>query len=145
MVKFYTNSSEVKPIQYAEEFFIFLKSNNIVVSLDSGFPKVIVDIVLDRLGWEENGLVDFYIASDEVEKGRPYPFMIKNLMKRAGVTNPKQVIKIGDTMVDIQEGRTANCGLVAAVTTGAYKRDELEIFSPDYIVDNLKELEQYII
>ena len=71
--------------------------------------------------------------------------MIKNLMKRAGVTDPKQVIKIGDTMVDIQEGRMANCGLVAAVTTGAYKRDELEIFSPDYIVDNLKELEQYII
>jgi phosphonatase-like hydrolase len=145
MVKFYTNSPEVRPIPYAEEFFIFLKSNDIKVSLGSGFPKVIVDVILDRLEWTEKGLVDFYVASDEVVKGRPFPFMIEHLMKKSGLSDAKQVIKIGDTMVDIQEGRMANCGLVAAVTTGAYKRKELEVYAPDYIVDSLKELEQYII
>ncbi len=144
MVKFYANSPEVKPIDYAEEFFIFLKSKDIVVSLDSGFPKVIVEVILDRLEWVEKGLVDYYVASDQVEKGRPFPFMIENLMKKAGVTDSKQVIKIGDTMVDIQEGRMSNCGLVAAVTTGAYKRNDLEVYTPDYIVDHLSELEKYI-
>jgi phosphonatase-like hydrolase len=144
MVKFYANSPEVKPIAYAEEFFIFLKSKDIVVSLDSGFPKMIVEVILDRLEWVEKGLVDYYVASDQVEKGRPFPFMIENLMKKAGVIDSKQVIKIGDTMVDIQEGRMSNCGLVAAVTTGAYKRNDLEVYTPDYIVDHLSELEKYI-
>jgi len=47
-------------------------------------------------------------------------------------------------MVDIQEGRMSACGLVAAVTTGAYSRAELMAYSPDHVVDSLKELEQYI-
>lgn len=144
MIKFYTNSLEVKPIKHAEEFFIFLKANNISVALDSGFPKVIVEIVLDRMQWLEKGMVDFYIASDQVSKGRPFPFMIEALMSKAGVVNSSEVIKIGDTMVDIQEGRMANCGMVAAVTTGAYTREELNEFSPDYIVDDLLDLEKYI-
>ena len=144
MIKFYTNSPQVKPIKYAEEFFIYLKSIDIVVALDSGFPKVIVEIILDRMQWIEKGMVDLYVASDEVPKGRPYPYMIENLMKRAKVPDAAQVIKVGDTMVDIQEGRMSNCGLVAAVTTGAYSREELQEYEPDIIVDRLSELENYI-
>jgi len=94
--------------------------------------------------WIEKGMVDLYVASDEVPQGRPYPYMIENLMKRAKVPDAAQVIKVGDTMVDIQEGRMSNCGLVAAVTTGAYSREELQEYEPDIIVDRLSELENYI-
>lgn len=144
MIRFYSTSSEVEPLPGAEDFFRFLKSKGIVVTLDSGFPRVIVDAIVDRLGWIENGLVDFVIASDEVEKGRPFPFMINRLMALAGVEDTAAVIKVGDTMVDIQEGRMSSCGLVAAVTTGAYSRAELMSYSPDHVVDSLSELEQYI-
>jgi phosphoglycolate phosphatase-like HAD superfamily hydrolase len=65
-------------------------------------------------------------------------------MALAGVEETAAVIKVGDTMVDIQEGRMSNCGLVAAVTTGAYSRAELMAYSPDHVVDSLAELEQYI-
>ena len=144
MIYFYSTSSEVEALPHAEEFFQYLKSKGIFVALDSGFPRVIVDAIVDRLGWLERGLIDFVIASDEVEKGRPFPFMINRLMQQAGVENPAEVIKVGDTMVDIQEGRMSACGLVAAVTTGAYSRAELMAYSPDHIVDSLSELEQYI-
>jgi len=144
MVHFYSTSSQVEPLPHAEEFFQYLKSKGIKVALDSGFPKVIVHAIVDRLGWLENGLVDFVIASDEVEKGRPFPFMINRLMDLAGVEDSAEVIKVGDTMVDIQEGRMSGCGLVAAVTTGAYNRAELMAYSPDQIVDSLSELKQYI-
>ena len=50
------------------------------------------------------------------------------------------VVKIGDTEVDIAEGRNTGCGLVVAVTTGAYTRTELEQYHPDYIIDSLQEL-----
>lgn len=144
MVRFYATSSEVAPLPHAEAFFRFLKNRGIVVALDSGFPRVIVDVIVGRLGWLESGLVDFVIASDEVEKGRPFPFMINRLMDMAGVEHPAEVIKIGDTMVDIQEGQMSSCGMVAAVTTGAYNRASLLAYTPDHVVDSLKELEQYI-
>jgi len=144
MIYFYSTSSQVEALPHAEEFFQYLKSKGIAVALDSGFPRVIVDAIVDRLGWLERGLIDFVIASDEVEKGRPFPFMINRLMQQAGIENPAEVIKVGDTMVDIQEGRMSSCGLVAAVTTGAYSRAELMAYSPDHVVDSLEELEQYI-
>jgi len=144
MVHFYSTSSQVEALPHAEAFFKYLKSRGIAVALDSGFPKVIVHAIVDRLGWIERGLVDFVIASDEVEKGRPFPHMINRLMALAGVEDSASVIKIGDTMVDIQEGRMSVCGLVAAVTTGAYSRAELMPYAPDHIVDSLSELEQYI-
>lgn len=144
MIKFYSNSPEVEALPGVDDFFMFLKSKGIVVTLDSGFPKVIVDVILDRLQWLEKGFIDYYIASDEVEKGRPFPFMINELMRRSDITDIKSVIKIGDTMVDIQEGFMAGCGLVAGVTTGSYSRKELAIYNPHYIVDSLKELEQFI-
>jgi phosphoglycolate phosphatase-like HAD superfamily hydrolase len=122
MIYFYSTSSQVEALPHAEAFFQFLKSKGIAVALDSGFPRVIV----------------------EVEKGRPFPFMINRLMALAGVEETAAVIKVGDTMVDIQEGRMSNCGLVAAVTTGAYSRAELMAYSPDHVVDSLAELEQYI-
>jgi phosphoglycolate phosphatase-like HAD superfamily hydrolase len=40
----------------------------------------------------------------------------------------------------VEEGRNAGCGVVAAVTTGAYTREELEECQPDHIIDDLKEL-----
>lgn len=143
MVTFYAGSKEVEPLPGAEALFSFLHQRDIRIALNSGFPKVVVDAIVDRFGWMEKGLIDDYIASDEVEMGRPFPLMINELMKRSGVINPEEVIKVGDTMVDVQEGRMSGCGLVVAVTTGAYTRESLAEYSPDAIIDSLQELIQY--
>ena len=83
---------------------------------------------------------DDYIASDEVEEGRPEPFMIQTLMERAGISDSKEVIKIGDTEVDVNEGRNAGCSLVVAVTTGAFTKEQLDEYHPDHIIDDLSQL-----
>ncbi|HTD94579.1 MAG TPA: HAD hydrolase-like protein, partial [Chitinophagaceae bacterium] len=56
----------------------------------------------------------------------------------------KAVIKIGDTEVDIQEGRNAKCSIVVSVTTGAFTREQLIPYSPDHIIDNLSDLPDLI-
>ena len=61
-------------------------------------------------------------------------------MQRAGIDDAGEVAKIGDTEVDVNEGRNAGCGLVVAVTTGAYTRLQLEEYHPDYILDSLADL-----
>ena len=70
--------------------------------------------------------------------------MIRALMARAGIDDPRAVLKIGDTEVDVREGRNAGAGLVVAVTTGAYSRAALEAYSPDRIIDSLRELPELL-
>jgi phosphonatase-like hydrolase len=144
MINFYAKSNEVEELPGASYIFKLLKSSGIYVSLNSGFPKVIVEAIVDRMGWLERGLIDSFVASDEVTSGRPSNLMIELLMKRAGITKTHQVLKIGDTMVDIEEGRNANAGLVIGITTGAYTRNQLQEYNPDYIIDSLFELEKHV-
>jgi phosphonatase-like hydrolase len=140
MMDHYEYSPDVRAMPGAEDVMIQLKEKGIRIALNTGFSKVIADTILTRLQWIEKGLVDDYIASDEVEAGRPQPFMIQTLMRRAGIDDPKEVIKIGDTEVDVNEGINAGCAMVVAVTTGAFTKKQLEPYSPDYIIDNLSEL-----
>jgi phosphoglycolate phosphatase-like HAD superfamily hydrolase len=76
--------------------------------------------------------------------GRPYPFMIQKMMQEAGITDAQAVIKVGDTSVDINEGRHAGCKYSIGITTGAFTRAELELFHPSFIIDHLQELETII-
>lgn len=140
MMDYYEYSPDVRPMLEAENVFLQLKEKGIKVALNTGFSKEIADVILHRLQWKEKGLIDDYIASDEVEEGRPQPFMIQTLMHRNGVDDPDEVIKIGDTEVDINEGRNAGCALVIAVTTGAFTKQQLQEYNPDLIIDDLSQL-----
>ncbi|MGZ5134093.1 MAG: HAD hydrolase-like protein [Flavitalea sp.] len=140
MISFYQNDKELQPLPYAEEVFDTLKKREIKVALNTGFTKAITDTILNRLNWLTNDSIDEVISSDEVELGRPHPFMIRNLMDRLQISDVKLVAKVGDTEVDVQEGRNSGCGLVVSVTTGAYTRQQLESYDPDFVIDNLKEL-----
>ncbi|MBK8087377.1 MAG: HAD-IA family hydrolase [Chitinophagaceae bacterium] len=140
MISFYENDKDLQPLGYAEELFQQLRANNIKVALNTGFTKDITDVILRKLNWREGQMIDFVVCSDEVPEGRPYPYMIRELMKRSEIIDAKQVVKVGDTEVDVQEGRNADCGLVISITTGAYSKELLEQYQPDEIIDHLSEL-----
>ena len=65
-------------------------------------------------------------------------------MKQANVSDSKKVIKTGDTEVDIKEGRNADCLFSIAVTTGAYKKEELVLYNPDFIIDSMQQLPELL-
>ena len=144
MIDFYEHSKEILPMESAESIFKWLQENDIKVALNTGFSKQITDTILERVGWNDNSLIDFIISSDEVENGRPSADMIQAIMKATGISDVTTVVKVGDTEVDIAEGRTAGCGLVISVTTGSFTREELEPYQPDIIIDDLQELPAYI-
>ena len=77
----YEYSPEVKAMPPAENVFLQLKEKGIRIALNTGFSRDIADVIVSRLQWKEKGLIDDYIASDEVEAGRPQPFMIQTLMR----------------------------------------------------------------
>jgi phosphonatase-like hydrolase len=141
MIEFYRNDETLAPLPHAEAVFLALKQRGIKVALNTGFTRSITDTILHRLRWDDRSpLIDQVICSDEVAHGRPHADMIKVLMDELGIGSPAQVLKVGDTEVDVEEGRNAACGKVVSVTTGAYTREQLKPYSPDHIIDDLQEL-----
>ena len=86
--------------------------------------------------------IDDYISSEEVTSGRPYPYMINSLMKRNNISSIDHVIKIGDTEMDIKEGKNAGCKTVG-VLSGAHSKEQLNNQKPDFIVDNIMDIKFY--
>lgn len=140
MVKFYETDPALKPLPFVTETFQALQDRNIKVALNTGFTRRITDTILNRLGWLNNSLINKIICSDEVREGRPYPYMIHQLMEQLHIAMVSEVVKVGDTEVDVKEGRNAGCKAVIAVSTGAYTRNQLELYQPDFIIDEMHEL-----
>jgi phosphonatase-like hydrolase len=141
MIEFYMGDQTLSPLPHAESVFYALKQQGIKIALNTGFTRSITDTILHRLRWDDRSpLIDQVICSDEVALGRPHPDMIKVLMQDLYIVSPEQVVKVGDTEVDVEEGRNAGCGIVVSVTTGAYTREQLLPYRPDFVIDDLQEL-----
>lgn len=126
MIEHYSSDENIKEIPGAANVFNILHEHNYKVALDTGFSRDITNVILDKTGWMNQGLVDAVISSDQVKSGRPHPYMIFKLMEALEVVRTSDVIKVGDTVVDIQEGFNAGCGIVIAVTSGTCSRDYLQ-------------------
>lgn len=139
MIQFY-EETELTPLPHAKEIFSQLKQKGIKIALNTGFTQAITNTILKRIGWNDNDTIDYVISSDEVPYGRPHPYMIQKIKKELNIKDVQAIVKVGDTEVDIIEGQNAGCGLVISVTTGAYTREQLKEYNPDYIIDSLAEL-----
>ncbi len=139
MIQFYENE-DVQPMQNAAATFTALQEANILVALNTGFPKVVTDTILKKIGWQNSALINFVISSDEVENGRPHADMIKKIMATLQIKDAINVAKVGDTSVDIQEGKNAGCGLIISVTTGAFSKEQLKEMNPAFTVDAINEI-----
>jgi phosphonatase-like hydrolase len=140
MIRYYREDPGVQEIPGTTGTFQALREAGIRIALDTGFDREIASVLLDRLDWLREGLVDATVTSDEVPHGRPHPDMIESLMTRLGVSDPKTVVKVGDTPSDVEEGRRAGCGWVIGVTTGAHRREQLAAFHPTHILKSVAEL-----
>lgn len=140
MIAFYQTDPGVAEMPGAGAVFAQFKAAGVKVALDTGFSRAIVDVVLERLGWDRPGLLDATVASDEVARGRPHPDLLFEAMKRTGVTDAGRVAKVGDTPSDLQEGTAAGCGLVVGVTNGTHSLTQLQVHPHSHLVGSLAEL-----
>ena len=140
MLHHYQTTPNLRPMHDAEAVFAALQAAGVAVGLDTGFTRAIADVIVERLGWLKSGLANYLVASDEVPAGRPHPFMIQKMMQQAGITNAQQVVKVGDTEVDVNEGKNAGCLYSIAVTTGAFTHSQLLPYEPSFILGSLSEI-----
>jgi phosphonatase-like hydrolase len=140
MLDHYMSDPSVRAAEGADDTFAELKRRGVHIALDTGFHRVIADAILQRLGWSGSGLVDVTVASNEVERGRPYPDLIYRAMALTGVRSPRAVAKVGDTPADLQEGTAAGCAHVIGITTGSHSRNALALHAHTHLVEHLSEV-----
>jgi phosphonatase-like hydrolase len=141
MVAHYASHPSVGEVDGVSALFTELKKSGVMVALDTGFSREITEVILSRTRWRETGLVDTAVSSDEVASGRPSPLMIHELMRRLGVSQARDVAKVGDAPADLEEGTNAGCGWVIGVTWGTHTREHLHPYPHTHLVDSVVELE----
>ncbi|MCL6217959.1 phosphonatase-like hydrolase [Zunongwangia pacifica] len=138
------NKLEIATFDGMPRFFKKLREHEIHVVLNTGYNTETANKLLAKLDWKIGKEIDLLITADDVTKGRPAPNMIHKAMQHFKVTDAAQVLKAGDSEIDIIEGKNANCGITVGVLTGAQTRDQLEAAKPDYILNTLTELENIL-
>jgi phosphonatase-like hydrolase len=139
-MQFYAHDPSVHEVEGTTRVFLRLRQAGIRVALDTGFNRSITAVILERLNWSRDRLIDASISSDEVTRGRPHPDMVLELMNRFHLADPRRVAKVGDTPADLLEGRNAGCGLIVGVTSGTHSRSELEPFPHTHFVDSVRDV-----
>jgi phosphonatase-like hydrolase len=133
-------SLEVYPMEGAEEVFNELKQRGIYTVLNTGYNRHVALQLTTKLNWIIGTTVDGLITASDVPSTRPYPDMILHAMKMFAIDDPNQLVKIGDSQIDIEEGKNAKCRFTVGITTGAHTRSQLLEAKPDFIIDSLHQL-----
>jgi phosphonatase-like hydrolase len=134
----------IKPFDGVHELIKHLRKAGVKIALNTGYDKQTANLLLNKMKWRQGKEYDVLITADDVSSGRPGPDMILEAMKATHVDNPEFVLKAGDSIIDIQEGKNAKCGITVGVTTGAHTYSQLESAQPTYIVNTLKDLIQIL-
>ena len=137
ILNFYRTDPDVGEKEGASATFLALHQKGIKVALDTGFDRITANILLQRLGWIEQGLIDASVSSDEVDRGRPAADMLHEAMRRTGVKEIARVAKVGDTPSDLQQGSRAGCGYVIGVTTGSHEAELLAQEPHTHLIESL--------
>ena len=103
------------PIPGAVETVARLREQGLRIGSTTGYTSQMMEQVIPRaksLGYE----ADCVVTPDITGAGRPTPFMLYECMRRLNVYPPAAVVKVGDTVVDILEGRNAGAWSVGILT-----------------------------
>ena len=103
------------PIPNVLDVVAKLREMGIKIGSTTGYTRQMMDIVAP-LAKEKGYAPDYLVCPEDTGgKGRPYPYMIWRNLEALGCENIGEVLKIGDTEADMQEGNTAGCLSVGVI------------------------------
>lgn len=130
----------IKPQVGVPQLFTALQQMGVKVVLNTGYNRATAELILQKLQWQVGKQIDGLVTASDVPNNRPLPDMILLAMQKFGIANAKEVVKVGDSIIDIQEGQNAGCGLSIGITTGAHTVAQLQSAKPDFIINDLMAL-----
>lgn len=124
----------------ATRVFHALHNRGVKVVMNTGYNRATAESLVTKIGWQLGVDYDGLVTASDVPQNRPHPDMILLAMQQQGIADAQEVLKVGDSIIDIQEGRNAGCRFSIGITTGAHTYEQLQSAKPDLILDNLVEL-----
>jgi phosphonatase-like hydrolase len=124
----------------ATQLFHALKQRGIAVVLNTGYNRRTAEALVEKIGWKKGEDFDALVTASDVQQNRPQPDMIILAMQQLGVASGSEVVKVGDSAIDIEEGKNAGCSISVGITTGAHTREQLQAAQPEFIINDLMEL-----
>jgi phosphonoacetaldehyde hydrolase len=156
-VQLLRNVTRLSEMPGATAAFRFLKCHGVFIALGSGFPLDVTQAIAHHFGWTTAGLVDYVTCGEAAGAGRPHPHMLHGALQAAGLLPPEspvdrvlpgfdygQVLKVGDTVQDVAEGRNVGA-LTIAVTSGTQTAATLEQAGPAAVLPSVAELPDYLV
>jgi len=105
-----------------------IRQRGIAIGSSTGYSREMMDIVA-ALAKEGGYEPDCLVCPEEVRTGRPAPYMIWRNLETLGIKSIDRVVKVGDTAVDMQEGKNAGClcvGIIEGSSMLGLSQDEWE-------------------
>ena len=122
-----------EPKDYVLETVEALRRKGIRIGSTTGYTDMMMEIVVreaKKAGYEP----DCWFSPDSTgHVGRPYPYMVFKNMEALKVSSVKNVIKVGDTISDIKEGKNAGAftvGLIEGSSEMGLTREEYLALEP---------------
>ncbi len=111
-----------------------LRRNGYKIGSTTGYNDKMMEIVVPAA--KEKGYEpDVWFSPDSTgQKGRPYPYMIFRNMEALDIKKVRRVLKVGDTISDIKEGRNAgvwSAGIVVGSSEMGLSLEEYEALSKE--------------
>lgn len=124
--------AEVKP--YVLETIEELRKKDIKIGSTTGYTDKMMAIVTAKA--KENGYEpDAWFSPDSTGNvGRPYPYMIFRNMEALKIQDVREVMKVGDTVSDIKEGKNAGVytvGVIEGSSEMGLTQEEYEALDAD--------------
>ena len=120
--------------QFEPGLLSILEQLGVRIGSTTGYTDAMMEIVAPcaaRQGYAP----DLWLSPDSVGGlGRPYPYMIFENMRRLGVSSVKNVLKIGDTVSDMQEGVNAGvwtAGVIEGSSALGLSEEEFSALPPE--------------
>jgi phosphonoacetaldehyde hydrolase len=101
----------------ALEAIAAMRARGLKIASTTGYPRPVMEVVLAeaaRQGYEP----DVVVCAGETPAGRPGPYMALKCLIDLQISPVQACVKIGDTVVDVEEGLNAGMWTIALTDTG---------------------------
>ncbi len=127
------------PKPYVLETIAELRKMGLKIGSTTGYTDEMMEIVVPAAA-EKGYAPDYWVSPDAVDGcGRPYPYMIFKNMQELKLQDVSRVMKVGDTVADIKEGKHAgmvSVGIVEGSSVMGLTAEEYEAM-PEEVKETL--------
>lgn len=130
---------EMKLFDGVKPVLFFLQKRSIKIVFNTGYTHAVASKILSKVDLVKGRDIDLLVTADMVHNSRPAPDMITYALQHFNI-KPWECIKVGDSAIDILEGKNAKVKYSIGITTGAQTKEQIAEENPDFIIDNLRQL-----